>query len=153
VKIALMQSSAGWSQPIFKILANNDTGAAPGHQGGILIPKALRKYFPELSGAVSGVKPTIDKRLKAELFVEGKFLGTVNTRYQFQTWTDTRSPESRITDRLGPMRDLAAGGDVLVINRSTLSATEYRLTLVRKSSAEFPTIKQLIGARRWGVLG
>ena len=40
-------ASTDWDFPIFKILANNDTGAAAGHQGGVVIPKDLRVYFPD----------------------------------------------------------------------------------------------------------
>ena len=38
-----------WDAPFFKLLANNDTGAASGHQGGVVIPKELRPYFPSLN--------------------------------------------------------------------------------------------------------
>jgi putative restriction endonuclease len=37
-----------FDRPMFKRLAPNDTGAAPGHQGGIVIPKDLGPYFPDL---------------------------------------------------------------------------------------------------------
>lgn len=144
--------SYDWDYPIFKILAHNDTGDAKGHQGGIVIPKDLRKFFPCLLGNLSASSPTIDRRIKTELFVENRFLTTVSTRYQLQSWGGVRSPESRLTDELGPLRNLASGGDVLVIQRSIDGFDHYRLTLVRKSQADFGLLSKLIGGRRWGTL-
>jgi putative restriction endonuclease len=152
MKLDFMQVSAEWNRPIFKVLSHNDTGAARGHQGGIVIPKPLRNYFPLLGGAVSSLQPTIDKRLKAQLFVEDKFLGTVSTRYQFQTWTDTRSPESRLTDQLGPMRNSAERGDILIFQRAANGDPTYRLILVRKTSAIYKTVAERTRNRRWGEL-
>ena len=107
-----LTTSGDWDSPIFKVLANNDTGNARGHQGGVVIPKDLRPFFPGLAGTTSAAMPTMDHRIKAELFVENTYQGTVNTRYQFQTWRGKRSPESRLTDQLGPLRNSAKGGDV-----------------------------------------
>lgn len=147
-----LNTSIEWDLPIFKVLANNDTGSAPGHQGGIVIPEALRLYFPQLKGQVSSENPTIDQRLEAELFSENTFITTVRTRYQYQTWGGARSPESRLTDQLGPLRNLAKGGDVLVIQRRADDSTQIRLTLVRKSCSDYSILAELIGARRWGAL-
>ena len=108
-----------WDSPFFKRLANNDTGNAPGHQGGIVVPIALRPYFPELDeGRTSPATPTVDRRLVAELFDSGSFLGQCATRYQFQTWGGGRDPESRITGNLGPLRNCAHGDDLLILQRS-----------------------------------
>jgi len=145
-------TSPEWDFPIFKVLANNDTGNASGHQGGIVVPKVLRPFFPGLAGAVSAATPTIDHRVEAQLFVENGYKGTVNTRYQFQTWGGTRSPESRLTDQLGPLRNSAKGGDILIIQRSIDRLDLYRLTLVRQTSPEFPIIAALVANRNWGVL-
>lgn len=145
-------TSADWDSPVFKVLANNDTGSAPGHQGGVVIPEALRHYFPQLRGRVSSDQPTIDQRMEAELFAENEYLDIVNTRYQYQTWGGARSPESRLTDRLGPLRNLAKGGDVLVIQRRTDNHNYIRLTLVRKSCSDYPALAKMIGSRRWGAL-
>ncbi len=107
-----------WDSPFFKRLARNDTGNAPGHQGGIVVPKPLRRYFPALDeGRTSPDAPTVDRPLVVELFDGGSFLGQRPTRYQFQTWTGTRK-ESRITANLGPLRNLAHGGDLLILQRS-----------------------------------
>ncbi len=141
-----------WDSPIFKVLANNDTGSAKGHQGGVVIPKEIRSFFPGLVGTTSSSNPTIDYRIEAQLFVDNKYKGTVNTRYQFQTWGGARSPESRLTDQLGPLRNLASCDDVLIIQRSIDRINSYKLSLVTKNSAEFPKLVELIGNRRWGVL-
>ena len=104
-------AEAEWDKPFFKRLPQNDTCAAPGHQGGMVIPKDLRKFFPGLVGITSAVVPTLDKRITAQLFVGTKYLAQVNTRYQFQTWGGERSPESRLTDNLSPLRNLASADD------------------------------------------
>ena len=52
-----------WDSPFFKRLANNDTGNARGHQGGIVVPKDLRQFFPELDeGRTSSDTPIIPVR-------------------------------------------------------------------------------------------
>jgi putative restriction endonuclease len=53
---------------------------------------------------------------------------------------------------LGQLRNLAKGGDILVIQRGTDVLDHYRLTLIRESCSDFPTISALIGTRRWGIL-
>lgn len=141
-----------WDFPVFKVLANNDTGAAKGHQGGIVVPKDLSPYFPELSLSNDALTPTSEIYLDAELFVEGQYLGRVRTRYQHQTWGGTRSPERRLTDQLGPLRNLAKGGDLLLIQRSLDTDQLIRLRLVRQSSPEFEQYLDLISSTRWGVL-
>jgi putative restriction endonuclease len=139
-----------WKPPFFKVLSNNDTGAAPGKQAGFLVPKELRHFFPALPAAGSPLQPTFEKRVEAELFVEEKFLATVDARYQYQTWGGKRPAESRVTHQLGPMHKEAAGGDVLVMQASTAKPYFYRLTLVRRTSSDFPAISTLIAGRRWG---
>ena len=147
-------SSEQWDAPFFKRLANNDTGAASGHQGGIVVPKDLRDFFPGLLEATtSALNPTTDRRLSVELFVENRYLGTANPRYQFQTWGGTRGAESRLTDQLGPLRDLARGDDILVIRRNVERLDQYRLTLVRQTDADFALLLAATNGKRWGVLG
>lgn len=150
--LSCLTPSPDWDFPIFKVLANNDTSNAVGHQGGIVIPKVLRPFFPGLIGVPSPAMPTLSERVDAELFVENDFKSTVSTRYQFQTWGGTRSPESRLTDQLGPIRNEAGPHDVLVIQRSIDRLDLFRLTLVRKSSPEFALLPALISGRNWGVL-
>jgi putative restriction endonuclease len=146
-------SHPDWDKPFFKRLPSNDTGAAPGHQGGMVIPKDLRRFFPGLVGRITARTPTIDRRIWADLYDGERFLARVNTRYQFQTWGGERSPESRLTDNLSQLRNLAKADDVLFIQRSLIDLDLYRLTLVRKESASFVSVASLLGRERWGVLG
>jgi putative restriction endonuclease len=141
-----------FDRPLFKRLSHNDTGAARGHQGGIVVPKELDSYFPQLSRKVSSESPTVDQQVRAILMLGLGYLGAVETRYQFQTWGGTRSPERRLTGNLGALRNLASGGDILTIERSLIDERLYRLTLYRRASAEFAGISALAGGRNWGAL-
>lgn len=152
MKLDFRKSLKSWNPPVFKILANNDTGSAPGHQGGIVIPAALRWVFPRLINDTTPDKPTIDQRIDVELYLESTLLTRVTPRYQYQTWGAERSPESRVTDQLGPLRNRATGGDILVIQKSRLDNNLYRFTLVPSKSASFAQTKALAGKRRWGNL-
>lgn len=148
-----LTSSPDWDLPFFKVLANNDTGAASGHQGGVVIPKVLRPFFPGLSGVISSLNPTTDQRIEADLFVENRFLTSVSTRYQYQTWGGTRTAESRLTDQLSSLRNLAQGEDILIFQRGIDRLDRYRLTLVRRSSDEYGPLQGLVAGKRWGILG
>jgi putative restriction endonuclease len=138
--------------PVFKKLANNDTGQARGHQAGIVIPKDLDAYFPVLSGKASAQIPTVDKRVTAILRVPGKSDEIVSTRYQHQTWGGTRPPERRLTDRLTSLRDVAAADDYLIIERGLRDRDLFRLTLIKAGSDQYKELSRKIGARRWGAL-
>lgn len=107
-----------FDSPLYKLLAHNDTGQAVGHQGGIVIPKALDAYFPQLSRRVTYAAPTQEEIITADLFVGSRFLETVETRYQYQTWGGERSPERRLTRNLTAMRNLAEADDLLITERS-----------------------------------
>lgn len=148
-----LTSSPDWDLPFFKVLANNDTGATSGHQGGIVIPKDLRPFFPGLSDVTSSWNPTTDQRIEADLFVENRFITSVSTRYQYQTWGGTRTPESRLTDQLSSLRNLAHGEDILIFQRGIDRLDRYRLTLVRQSSDEYGLLQSLVAGKRWGILG
>lgn len=138
--------------PVFKILAHNDTGQAVGHQGGVVIPRDLDPFFPQLARSVTAQRPTVDQRITAHMFDGSVYLGSAETRYQFQTWGGTRSPERRLTGNITPLRNRASAGDVLLIQRGVVDDTQYRLTLLRIGSPEFEQFAPLLGGRRWGVL-
>jgi putative restriction endonuclease len=140
-----------FDKPIFKQLASNDTGQAAGHQGGMVIPKDLDRYFPQLLGKTSAANPTIDENIRAILVVGGKEVARVNTRYQFQTWGGDRSPERRITGNLGPLRDKAAEDDILLIERNLEDRSLYRLTLIKDGSGKHKAILHASSGKRWGV--
>lgn len=137
---------------IFKILSSNDTSAAPGHQGGIVVPKDLAAFFPGLLDEVTSESPTVESFIDAELWNGPNYLGTARTRYQHQTWGARRSPERRLTSNLGPVRDLAAAGDALLFQRSLSDHNRMKLTLVKAGSALFNDLASSFGKRRWGTL-
>ena len=142
-----------WDLPFFKRLAHNDTGQAVGHQGGIVIPKDLRIFFPTLDEAVtSAAAPTVDRSLNAEMFIPGRQVGSNTIRYQFQTWRGRRRPESRITSNLGPITNLAHEGDLFVMQRNRERLDLFRLLLVRQSDEAFREFDRLTASRRWGPL-
>lgn len=142
-----------WDRPFFKRLAHNDTGQAAGHQGGVVVPKDLRGYFPTLDETLaSAISPTVDRHLVTEMFIPGKQIGRDIVRYQIQTWGGTRNPESRLTDNLGPIRNKAGAGDLLVMQRSRDRLQSFRLLLVRQTDEAFLAFQQLTQGRRWGVL-
>lgn len=136
----------------FKVLAHNDTGQAAGHQGGIVIPKDISMFFPPFVFQGNAAQPTADVRLSAKLFVDGVFLGAVMTRYQVQTWGGTRSPERRLTDNLGPLRNRASKNDVLVFEKDLFEENALSLFLVTKSSPEYDAIFSQTNEKKWGVL-
>jgi putative restriction endonuclease len=142
-----------WDAPFFKRLAHNDTGSAAGHQAGMVLPKDLRHFLPSLDeAATSYVAPTIDRYLRAEMFVGTLHLADGTVRYQFQTWGGTRSAESRITDGLRPLRDHAREGDLMLFQRRSDALDRFRLILVNQGTPEYNEIRRLINGRRWGPL-
>lgn len=134
---------------VFKKLAHNDTGAAKGHQGGIVVPKDLAEFFPPVTTAVG---PTSDVRLRADLYLDGVKVGVADTRYQHQTWGGTRSPERRLTDNLGPLRDNATADDIMLFAKDLSDDNSIQIHLIRKGSSRYEEISKKIGKSRWGVL-
>lgn len=137
--------------PVYKVLANNDTGAAAGHQGGFVLPKDLEDYFPLLRNITSVEKPTVDVEITAELFDGSTYLGTAETRYQYQTWGGVRSPERRITRNLSILLNRAKGGDILLIERGIEIDTHYRFRLIKESNPLHVGLVNSFGSSRWGV--
>jgi putative restriction endonuclease len=142
-----------WDAPFFKLLAHNDTGQAPGHQGGMVFPKELRQYLPLLDETgISTESPTVDRKIRAEMFVGSMHLTDGIIRYQIQTWGGTRSAESRLTDGLRPLRDRAIAGDIMLFQRRVDALDHFRLVLVKQGSPEFIELAQWINGRHWGPL-
>lgn len=112
-----MANFTDFDRPLFKKLAHNDTGQAVGHQAGFLVPKDLEDFFPTLSALVTPLQPTVGENVTAFLFHQNAFLAEVETRYQYQTWGGTRTPERRMTGNLTPLLGLAAQDDYLIIER------------------------------------
>jgi putative restriction endonuclease len=141
-----------FDRPIYKVLARNDTGAAPGHQGGFVLPKDLEQYLPLLKNRTSFAKPTVEHFITADLFDGQVYLETVETRYQYQTWGGERSPERRITGNISSLRNLADEDDILIIERGIQNEDHYRFTLVRAGTPRYSSLLTSFGGKRWGVL-
>ncbi len=141
-----------YDRPIFKILARNDTGEAAGHQSGFVIPKDLDRFFPQLGDVATAGNPTPSEQVQAALYIGDRFLDNVETRYQYQTWGGTRSPERRMTGNLTPLLSGAKGGDLLIIQRGTLKTDQYLLRLIKQAIPEFQSLRALTGNNRWGLL-
>jgi len=139
-----------FDSPLFKQLANNDTGAATGHQAGFLVPKALEIYFPKLAGTVGPNNPTLSAAITAILILDGVYVGTTATRYQYQTWSGTRTPERRITGGLSPILQPAKGGDFVLIERGISDPLLYRLSVIRSGTAAHQQMSKLAGSRKFG---
>lgn len=152
MKLLAFLNNPDWDAPFFKILARNDTGEAPGHQGGMVIPKELRKFFPRLAGRATPENPTIDTKIEAFLYNHDNFVSQVKTRYQNQTWGGERSPETRLTSSLGPIRNLAVGEDIMVFQRHRSTLTLYRLILFKKGTDDYRYLDRIIGLRHYGIL-
>ncbi len=137
---------------VFKKLAHNDTGQALGNQAGIVVPKPIAQFFPPLPAVTATGGPTVDSILYADLFVDGRRVDTVKTRYQHQTWGGTRSPERRLTDNLGALRNEAEKDDIVLFTRDLDDDGYIQLHLIRRGTAEYRTLNAKIGGSRWGPL-
>lgn len=138
--------------PVFKVLARNDTGQAPGHQGGIVVPAEIEDFFPDVVGTITQTTPTADVPVIADLIVDGRFVGRVNTRYQYQTWGGKRKRERRLTGGLGPLRNAANPNDMMLFSRDPEVPERMTISLVRNGSPEFEAIYRASGGQRWGIV-
>ena len=138
--------------PCFKILARNDTAAASGHQGGLVIPKAIEEFFPDLTDPVNASRPTRDIGLTAEIWIDGQFREVVQTRYQHQTWGGTRNPERRLTSNLTVLRQEAQAGDIVTFERNLEIENYFRISLVKSGTELFNIYASEISNRRSGTL-
>lgn len=138
---------------VFKRLPRNDTGQAAGHQAGIVIPRAISEFFPEITDLPTAENPTPGIRVWVDMFVDGDWVGRANSSFHLETWGATRLPgEIRLTDELGPLRNLAEAGDLAVFVFDTDDEREFSLHLFRQGSETFPLIDKMTSGRRWGLL-
>lgn len=137
---------------VFKRLSHNDTGAARGHQGGIVIPKGIAQFFPPLPAVTAKTGPTVDAILTADLFVDGGKVATVETRYQHQTWGGTRSPERRLTDNLGALRNAASEDDIVLFTKDLNEDAYLQIHLIRQGTPEYARLDSVLGEQRSGPL-
>jgi len=139
-----------WDQPFFKLLAHNETGEASGKHGMVVL-KDLRKFFPSLDGeSTSSRRPTVDRPLRVEMYLECTFLAAGMSRYQFQTRGGKREPESRITGDIRLLLNRAVEKDILMFQRRLDELDTYRIILVRKTSKDYLTLNRDLD-RRWGT--
>lgn len=108
-------------------------------------------YFPDLSSKASAIG-AVDEYITATLFIGDVPGGVVSTRYQYQTWGGTRSPERRITGNLSALRNKAKAGDYLVIERSISDPSFYRLTLLEAGTPAYAEFEVKTAGRRWGAV-
>lgn len=137
---------------VYKKLAHNDTGKARGHQAGIVIPKAIAQFFPPLPSSNPDGGPTVDSTLTADLFVDGRRVKTVLTRYQHQTWGGTRPAERRLTDNLGALRNEASEGDIVLFTKDLMDDGYIQIHLIRQDTSEYEALNARLGTARWGLL-
>jgi putative restriction endonuclease len=141
-----------FDSPVYKLLSPNDTGGARGHQAGIVIPADIADFFPDVEGTITPATPTADVSVVADLFVDGRFVGMVETRYQFQTWGGQRSPERRLTGGLGPLRNHANPDDIVLFSRDPEIPDRMMITLVRQGDDAYDSIVSSNPQRRWGIV-
>lgn len=90
--------------------------------------------------------------LTAILQLDGSLPVTIQTSWQYQSWANSRSPESRITGNLDPIRGPSLPGDILLIERSLEDDRLYRVTIVTQAGPLFWSILPRTSGKRWGVL-
>lgn len=143
-----MTKSDEWEGPFFKILAKNDSGEATGNQSGVLIPKDLGTYFPDLS-TIAGATPSV--QITADLFFNDIFLARVETRYQYQTWGGDRNPERRITGNISELMNRSKAGDIFLIERNLSDELLFQIRVVSQNSPLYAPLVSSFQGRRWGV--
>jgi putative restriction endonuclease len=137
--------------PLFKRLSHNDSGAAPGNQAGFLIPKRFRDFFPALPDPTDE-EPAPHCALDAILILDEGAPLLVTTSWQYQSWKNTRPPESRITGKLEPIRKPSREGDLLLIERGVTDSLQYRLTVLRQGTPLYNSVNARTGGKRSGYL-
>jgi putative restriction endonuclease len=100
---------------------------------------------------ITPLNPTADVAITADLIVGGRLAATVKCRYQHQTWGGARQPERRLTANLGPLRNEAQAGDIVLFGRDENELLRMRLELVRQSDPGFQELRKATAGRRWGV--
>lgn len=134
--------------PVYKKLAKNDSGKSGANQAGFLIPKELHPYFPPLVKIDAEVAPGVP--IKAVLMIGSENVGTVETRYQLQTWGGKRKGENRITGNLTALRGESNRDDILLIERNIADRSLYRLTLLKPKTEAYRAINSRPDSKRWG---
>src|SRR3546814_12068433 len=77
---------------------------------------------------------------------------SANTSWQYQSWGNTRAPESRITGNLEPARGPSLPGDLLLIERSIDDGLLFRLTVISQTGPLFALVQPRTGGPRLVLL-
>ncbi len=140
-----------YDRPFFKQLPKNDLGIDT-HQGGVVIPKALVAYLPPLPPPTAA--PTEEYPLVLDLFDGGTPVATVTSRWHYQTWGNTRTPEHRLTKNLeSALLARAAVNDILMFERQLGTVDRFRVTLIRQGTDAHARLLEASAGKRWGVVG
>ncbi len=141
---------AVYDHAFYKRLTKNDCGPKT-HQGGPAIPVGLRPYFPPLPDP--SLAPTEEYFITLDLMDGSTPAGVVTSRWHFQTWTNKRRPETRLTNGIKPrLLKTAKPGDYVVFQRQLDRIDRYRVELVRQGTAEHGGILPADSRRAWGPL-
>jgi putative restriction endonuclease len=150
--LADLLNDENWDAPFFKKLPKNDSGDRTSNQAGFVVVRDLEPFFPSLDESDADARrPTVERWIRVELFVELHSKGSSSVRYQIQTWGGTRH-EARVTDGTQILLDDSHKGDVVVIQRSRDYLDRFRFILVQQSGPNYRSILSEIGSRRWGSL-
>ncbi|MEP5726511.1 MAG: HNH endonuclease, partial [Erythrobacter sp.] len=63
-----------------------------------------------------------------------------------------RSPERRLTDNLGPLRNVATRDDIVLFNKDLTDDGFIQIHLLRKGTAEYDKLNSRLGSQRWGIV-
>ena len=139
-----------YDHPFYKQLRRNDLPIAA-NQGGPAIPKALAQYFPPLPPPSGG--PTEEYFLTLDLFDGSTAVCTVTSRWHYQTWKQTRTPEYRLTRNIDTaLLESAKVDDILMFERQTDAIDRYRVSLVRSDTRRHRMILRANAGSRWGLI-
>jgi len=145
-KLNSILQDADWDSPFFKILSKNDSGGAKGNQGGVAIPRDLKRFFPQIVLAgVAPQSPTSERILQCDMYDGMIWREQVLARYHVQTWGAARSPETRLT-RLGAVWRNTKEGDLLIFQRHAIILNQFRIFRIETGTYETSVFK------RWGAI-
>lgn len=144
-------SNDDFESPLFKRLSKTDANKGSSHVAGILIPTELRPFFPALPVPTDAeVAPSVP--ISVIMVVPGMSPIDTIASYQFQTRTNKRKPESRLTGGIEPFRQASDIGDFALFERSGTRDDLFRITLVTKADPNHAAIEQVTNGAPFGIL-
>lgn len=144
-------AESAFEGPLFKLISHNDSGLASGKQAGFLIPKEMRAFFPPLPAPTdTQPSPSVQLRLILQLDLAPPTIGL--SSWRFESWGNTRPPESRVTANLDSIRAPSRKDDILLIERNCDDEWLYRLTVITQGGPLYNSVLRRTRGQRWGVL-